>query len=86
MEIDRLRAELHQSSDRETNICAKGRKAIKNLEHQLQAKVATHKATKEEYEKLREESNKKDVATKGLRELADKKKTWYEEKLVQERA
>ena len=41
-EIDRLHTELCQSSDRETNIRAKGRKAIKALEDKLQAEEVAH--------------------------------------------
>ena len=85
-EIDRLRAELRQSSDREVDARAKGRLAVKTLEGKLQAEVTMHSRTKEEYEKLREEANKKDAAIAGLWELAKKKKAWYDEQLVHERA
>ena len=85
-EIDRLRAELRQSSDREADARVKGRQAVKTLEGKLQAEVAMHNRTKEEYEKLREEANKKDAAITGLWELAEKKKAWYDKQLVDERA
>ena len=54
-EIDRLRSELRQSSDREKDIRAKGRKAVKALEEKLEAEAAAHTRTKEENTKLWEE-------------------------------
>ena len=47
-EIDRLRAELRQSSDREADARVKGHQAVKTLEGKLQAEVTTHSRTKEE--------------------------------------
>ena len=47
MEIRRLRDELRQSSDRETNIRAQARKAVKEAEEKLQAEVTAHKRTME---------------------------------------
>ena len=47
---------------------------VNTLEDKLDAEVTAHGRTKEEYEKLQEEANKKEVVIKGLRELADKKK------------
>ena len=85
-EIDRLRAELRQSSDREADARAKGHQVVKTLEGKLQTEVAVRSRTKEEYEKLREEANKKDAAITGLWELAEKKKAWYDKQLVHERA
>ena len=73
-EIERLRAGLHQSSDREADARAKGHQVVKTLEGKLQTEVAVRSRTKEEYEKLREEANKKDAAITGLQELAEKKK------------
>ena len=58
---------------------------VKTLEGKLQAEVATHNRTKEEYEKLREEANKKDATITGLQEFTEKKKSWYDEQLVHER-
>ena len=45
MEIGRLRDELRQSSDRETNVRAQVRKAVKEAEEILQAEVTAHKRT-----------------------------------------
>ena len=67
------------------DIRAKGRKAIKTLEDKLDAEVVAHGWMKEEYKKLQKEANKKDAMIKGLWELADKKKAWYEEQLAHER-
>ena len=58
---------------------------IKTLEDKLDAEVASHGRTKEEYEKLWEEANKKEAMIKGLREPGNKKKAWYEEHLSHER-
>ena len=52
MEIDCLRSELRQSSDREANIRVKGRKAVKTLQDKLDVEVAAHGQKKEEKEKL----------------------------------
>ena len=78
-EIDRLRAELRQSSDRETDIRAKGRKAIKDLDEKLTTESAAQAITKEANSKLREEANKMEGVNKGLRELLEKQKAWYNE-------
>ena len=47
MEIGRLRDELRQSSDRETNVRAQARKAVKEAQEKLQAEVTAHKRTME---------------------------------------
>ena len=47
MEIGRLRDELRQSSDRETNVRAQARKAVKDAQEKLQAEVTAHKRTLE---------------------------------------
>ena len=46
-EIGRLRDELRQSSDRETNVRAQARKAVKEAQEKLQAEVTAHKRTME---------------------------------------
>ena len=46
-EIGQLRDELRHSSDRETNIRAQARKAVKEAKEKLQAEVTTHKRTME---------------------------------------
>ena len=51
-EISCLRAELRQSSNKETHIRAKGRWAIKDLEDKLTAESASHARTKELNSKL----------------------------------
>ena len=56
-EIDWLRFELRQSSDRGTDIRAKGRKAIKVLEEKLGNEQKAYAVTKEEKAKLQEEFN-----------------------------
>ena len=58
-EIDRLQSELRQSSDREADIRAKGRKAVKEIWEKLDAKVVVHCQTKAERDKLHEERTKK---------------------------
>ena len=78
-EIDRLKLELCQSSNREGDIRAKGCKAVKTLQEKLHVEVAAHGRTKEEKEKLQEEARKKETVIMTLRELAQKKKVWYEE-------
>ena len=83
--IDRLRAELRQSSDREKDVWAKGRRAVKALEDKLEAETATHTRTKEENRKLCEEAQKTEAVITGLRELLEKKKAWYDEQLERER-
>ena len=83
-EIDHLRAELCQSSDRETNIRAKGCKAIKAREEKLRVETTTHTITKEENSKLWEIVSKMEGVNIGLQELLEKKKVWYDEQLVLE--
>ena len=84
-EIDRLHAELRQSSDRECDIWAKGRKAVRDLEEKWTAESAAHALTKEANNKLREEMGKLEGVNKGLRELMDKRKEAHNEQLQQER-
>ena len=45
--IGRVRDELRQSSDRETNVRAQAHKAVKEAEEKLQAEVTAHKRTME---------------------------------------
>ena len=77
--IDRLRVELRQSSDKEEDIRAKGRRAVKALEDKLEAETTEHTSTKEENVKLQEEAKKTKAVIKGLWEILEKKKTWYDE-------
>ena len=83
--IDRLRIELHQSSSREVDIRAKGRRAAKALEDKLDAEIAAHISTKEEKRKLQEEAKKTKAIIAGLRKLIERKKAWYDEQIVRER-
>ena len=46
-EIGRLRDELRQSLDRETNVRAQARKAVKDTQEKLQAEMTAHKRTME---------------------------------------
>ena len=85
LEIDRLRSELRQSLDRETDIRAKGHKAVKVLEEKLGNEEKPHAAIKEEKGKLQEEFHKLEKINTGLGELLEKKKVWYEEQLTKER-
>ena len=73
-EIDRLHAELRQSLDRETDIRAKGRRAVKALEDKQEVEATIHNSQKEENKKLHEEAQKTDAVVIGLRELFEKKK------------
>ena len=57
-EIDRLRGELQQSSERERDIRAKGRKAVKSLEEQLAMEHSAHDVTTNATNRLREEVSK----------------------------
>ena len=82
--IDLLHSELRHSSDREKDIQAKGRKAVKDLEEKLKAEAAAHTRTKEENSKLREGAQKSETAITRLRALLEKKKTWFDEQLVRE--
>ena len=83
-EIDRLRAELQQSSDRERDIRAKGRKSVKGIEEKLTTESAAHALTKDANSKLREEVGKIEELNKGLRELMEKRKAAHNEQLEQE--
>jgi chromosome segregation ATPase len=71
-EIDRLRVELRQSSDR---------KAVKDLEEKWATESAAHALTKEANNKLREEMGKLEGINKGLRELMEKRKEAHNEQL-----
>ena len=73
--------ELRQSSDRECDIRAKGRKAIKGLEDKLTAESSAHTLTKDANSKLREEVGKMEELNKGLRELMEKRKTAHNDQL-----
>ena len=73
-EIDRLHVELRESSDRECDIRAKGRKAVKGLKDKLIVESAAHALMKDANSKLREEVGKMEEVNKGLRELMEKRK------------
>ena len=73
-EINRLQLELCQSSDREADIRAKGRKAVKTIQDKLDAEIAAHGRTKEERDKLHEEGIKKETIISALQEAAQKKR------------
>ena len=77
-EIDRLRGELRQSSEREREIRAKGRKAVRKLEEQLAMEHSAHDVATSEVTKL-EDVNKR------LRSVLEERKKGYEEQLFQER-
>ena len=83
-EIDLLRSELHQSSDKEADIREKGCKAVKTIQDKLDAEIAAHGRTKEERDKLHEEGNKKETTIMALHEAAQKKQEWYDEQIENE--
>ena len=58
---------------------------MKALEDKLEAEIAAHTRTKQENRKLRDEAQKTEAVIMGLRELFERKKAWYDEKLVRER-
>ena len=70
-EIDRLRGELQQSSERERDIRTKGRKAVKSLEEQLSMQHATHNLTTDVNNKLREEVSKLEDVNQRLRKVLE---------------
>ena len=55
IEIERLRSKLWQSSDREENIRAKGRKATKALQDKLDPEIVSHAQTTTELKKQKDE-------------------------------
>ena len=82
--IDSLHAQLRQSSDRETDIQAKGWRTIKGLDDKVTAESAAHALTKKANSKLREEASKMEGVNKGLREMLEKRKVCYNEQLEKE--
>ena len=70
-EIDRLRGELRQSSERERDIRAKGRKAVKSLEEQLSMEHTEHDLTTDANNKLREEVSKLEGVNQRLRKVLE---------------
>ena len=83
-EIDCLRGELRQSSERERDIQAKGRKAVKILEEQLSMEHAAHDLTTYANNKLREEVSKLEDVNQRLRNELEERKAGYEEQLKHE--
>ena len=72
MEIGRLRDELRQSSDRETNVQAHARKAVKEAQEKLQAEMTAHKRTMESIAKKIEREAHAEQKILELREEAKK--------------
>ena len=70
-EIDRLRGELRQSSERERNIRVKGQKAVKSLEEKLSMEHAAHDLTTYANNKLREEVSKLEGVNQRLRKVLE---------------
>ena len=83
-EIDRLRGELRQSSERERDIRAKGRKAVKRLEEQLAMEHLAHDVTTSANNRLQEEVNKLEDVNQRLRSVLEERKKGYEEQLKHE--
>ena len=54
-EIKRLRSELRQSLDRESDVKVKGHKTLKTIQENLDAKIASNPKTTRELKKKREE-------------------------------
>ena len=71
-EIGRLRDELRQSSDRETNVRAQARKAVKEAQEKLQAELMAHKQTMESVTKKIEREAHAEQKILELREEAKK--------------
>ena len=84
-EIDRLRGELRQSSERERDIRAKGRKAVRKLEEQLAMEHSAHDVTTSENNRLQDEVTKLEDVNKRLRSVLEERKKGYEEQLNHER-
>ena len=82
MEIGRLRDELRQSSDRETNVRAQARKAVKEAEEKLQAEVTAHKRTMESIAKKIESEAHAEQKILELREEAKKQQQWFDDHLA----
>ena len=66
--------ELRESSDRECDIRAKGRKSVKSIEEKLTTESAAHALTKDANSKLCEEVGKIEELNKGLRKWMEKRK------------
>ena len=84
-EIDRLRGELRQSSVRERDIRAKGRKAVRRLEEQLATEHSAHDVTTSKNNRLQDEVTKLEDVNKRLRSVLEERKKGYEEQLNHER-
>ena len=82
MEIGRLRDELRQSSDRETNVRAQARKAVKEAQEKLQAEVTAHKRTMESIAKKIEREAHAEQKILELREEAKKQQQWFDDHLA----
>ena len=81
MEIECLRSELRQSSDREADIQAKGFKAVKELQEKLDAEIVAHVLTTRELNKQKEELARKEGIITSMREAVWNKKAWYDEQI-----
>ena len=81
-EIGRLRDELRQSSDRETNVRAQARKAVKDAQEKLQAEVTAHKRTLESLTKRIDVEAHAEQKILELREEAKKQQQWFEDHMA----
>ena len=82
IEIGRLRDELRQSSDRETNVRAQARKAVKDAQDKLQDEVAAHKRTMDAISKHIEREAHAESKILELREEARKQQQWFDDHLA----
>ena len=82
MEIGQLRDELRQSSDRETNVRAQARKAVKDAQEKLQDEVTTHKRTMESLTKHIDTEAHAEQEILELREEAKKQQQWFDDHLA----
>ena len=80
--IGRLRDELRQFSDRETNVRAQARKAVKDAQDKLQAEVTAQKRTLESLTKHIDTDAHVEQKILELREEAKKQKEWFEDHLA----
>ena len=77
--IDRLRGELRQSSERERDIRAKGRQAVRRLEEQLAVEHSAHDITTSANNRFQEEVRKLEDLNQRLRSVVEERKKGYEE-------
>ena len=82
MEIGQLRDELRQSSDRETNVRAQARKAVKDAQEKLQDEVTTHKRTMESLTKHIDTEAHAEKKILELRKEAKKQQQWFDDHLA----